>query len=67
MNKTWLKTNIVYTMVNKENGKVTKRSFANLVEDVTDQQVAEFGSILETLASSNYTGAIVDDKTQYLV
>ncbi|KRM68177.1 hypothetical protein FD06_GL001391 [Apilactobacillus ozensis DSM 23829 = JCM 17196] len=54
-------------MVNKENGKVTKRSFANLVEDVTDQQVAEFGSILETLASSNYTGAIVDDKTQYLV
>ncbi|MCL0312727.1 hypothetical protein M2S00_06370 [Apilactobacillus sp. TMW 2.2459] len=66
MKKTWLKTNVVYTMVNKEDGKEAKRSFANLVEDVTEKQVAEFGSILSVLSDTNYLSAVVDDKTQHM-
>ncbi|MCK8625181.1 DUF1659 domain-containing protein [Apilactobacillus xinyiensis] len=66
MKKTWLKTNVVYTMVNKEDGKEAKRSFANLVEDVTEKQVAEFGSILSVLSDASYLSAVVDDKTQHM-
>lgn len=53
-------------MVNKEDGKEAKRSFANLVEDVTEKQVAEFGSILSVLSDASYLSAVVDDKTQHM-
>ncbi|UQS84940.1 hypothetical protein MOO46_06770 [Apilactobacillus apisilvae] len=65
MNKTWDKTKVVYNMVTKDAEKVVKRSFTNIIENVTDDQIAEFGSILKTLTTDNLENVELVEQTKY--
>lgn len=65
MNKVWDKSKVVYNMITKEDEKVVKRSFANVIEDVSDAQITEFGSILKTLTSDNLEKTELVAQTRY--
>ncbi|TPR26151.1 hypothetical protein DY124_05020 [Apilactobacillus micheneri] len=65
MNKVWDKSKVVYKMITKEDEKVVNRSFANVIEDVSDAQITEFGSILKTLTSDNLEKTELIAQTRY--
>ncbi|GAA6236883.1 hypothetical protein [Apilactobacillus micheneri] len=65
MNKVWDKSKVVYNMITKEDEKVVNRTFANVIEDVSDAQITEFGSILKTLTSDNLEKTELIAQTRY--
>ncbi|TPR13072.1 DUF1659 domain-containing protein [Apilactobacillus timberlakei] len=65
MNKVWDKSKVVYNMVTKEDDKAVARTFANVIEDVSDAQITEFGSILKTLTSDNLEKTELIAQTRY--
>ncbi|TPR39816.1 hypothetical protein DY130_04705 [Apilactobacillus micheneri] len=65
MNKVWDKSKVVYNMITKEEDKAVARSFANVIEDVSDAQITEFGSILKTLTSDNLEKTELIAQTRY--
>ncbi|TPR41456.1 hypothetical protein DY123_06155 [Apilactobacillus micheneri] len=65
MNKVWDKSKVVYNMVTKEDDKAVSRSFANVIEDVSDAQITEFGSILKTLTSDSLEKTELIAQTRY--
>ncbi|TPR19073.1 DUF1659 domain-containing protein [Apilactobacillus timberlakei] len=65
MNKVWDKSKVVYNMVTKEDDKSVARTFANVIEDVSDAQITEFGSILKTLTSDNLEKTELIAQTRY--
>ncbi|TPR37636.1 DUF1659 domain-containing protein [Apilactobacillus micheneri] len=65
MNKVWDKSKVVYNMVTKEDDKAVARTFANVIEDLSDAQITEFGSILKTLTSDNLEKTELIAQTRY--
>ncbi|WP_105957261.1 DUF1659 domain-containing protein [Apilactobacillus quenuiae] len=65
MNKVWDKSKVVYNMITKEEDKAVARSFANVIEDVSDAQITEFGSILKALTSDNLAKTELIAQTRY--
>ncbi len=57
MSKTWEKTNIAVGST-KEDGSVRKRSFNNIAQSATDEQLQQFGQVIAQL-----TGETTDQVT----
>ncbi|USS86139.1 hypothetical protein [Fructilactobacillus cliffordii] len=61
MKKSWLKTTATYTMVGAGHEKGMRRGFANLTEDLTADQVTEFGNILAELTGDTVEKVVLND------
>lgn len=59
MKKNWLKTAIAVTMSGEGHEEGLKRSFANMPETVTDDQIKGLGSVLEAVSNDKFDFATV--------
>ncbi|KAF0467570.1 hypothetical protein [Pediococcus pentosaceus] len=57
MVKTWLKTGISITMEGPDHEKVVRRTFSNVAQTVTAEQVTELAKTLEMVSTDNVTDA----------
>lgn len=61
MTKNWLKTTATFTMVGEEHLKGQKVNFANLVDNVSDEQLTKFGAILADLSGEAVQKIVVNN------
>ncbi|WP_429970436.1 hypothetical protein ACQW5G_05365 [Fructilactobacillus sp. Tb1] len=59
MKKNWLKTTATYTMVGEEHLKGRKVNYLNLIENVSDEQLAKFGAILAEVSGEAFDKVVV--------
>ena len=63
MEKKWLKSSMTVTTVGEKEGKDLKRTFSNLKQDATADQLAGFQTALETLIVGQVTGLSITDNS----
>ncbi|GEL15199.1 hypothetical protein [Pediococcus cellicola] len=59
MEKSWLKTAVSITMTGEGHEKGLKRSFANMPEVVSDDQIKGLGNVLEAVSNDTFDFATV--------
>ncbi|WPP09368.1 hypothetical protein SIN07_00410 [Pediococcus inopinatus] len=59
MGKNWLKTAVTVTMSGEGHEEGLKRSFGNMPETVTDDQIKGLGSVLEAVSKDKFDFATV--------
>ncbi|AEN98803.1 hypothetical protein EQU06_06650 [Lactobacillus sanfranciscensis] len=61
MKKNWLKTTATFTMIGEAHLKGRKVNYANLVDNVSDNQLAQFGAILTDLSGEAVEKIVVNN------
>ncbi|WP_338231003.1 hypothetical protein [Lactiplantibacillus paraxiangfangensis] len=64
MKKTWLKATLAVLMTTDTDVK-RKQSFNAIAQDATDEQLAAFGKVLETLTGNDFVSANITNAYQY--
>lgn len=63
MKKNWLKTTATFTMVGEAHLKGRKVNYANLVDNISDEQLAKFGAILSDLSGEAVQKIVVNNSS----
>lgn len=65
MQKEWTKGAIEVHFEDAANEKTLKRSYSNIINSVTDEQVEEFSAALESLTSLPYVQSVIVEEYTY--